>query len=174
MDLKPGARILEMGFGWGNTTVQMALSGYQVTGIDITPNYVELVRRRAGTLDLDVDVNVGNFFDVESVESQFDAVLFFESFHHCADHVRLLKAIPRALKASGKLILAGETINNALPYPSGINPDGQAIYCIRKYGWLELSFREEYILGLLDHLGWNVTKHAFHQAAGITYVAERR
>ena len=174
MGLKPGARVLEMGFGWGNTTLQMALSGYHVTGIDITPDYVELVRRRAETLSLDVNVQVGNFFDVEGMQDNFDAVLFFESFHHCSDHRRLLKAIPRVLKPGGKLVLAGETINNALPYPWGINPDGQAVYCIRRFGWLELSFREEYILGLLDELGWSVTKYPFNQAAGIIYVAERR
>ncbi|MGJ7511781.1 class I SAM-dependent methyltransferase [Variovorax sp. GT1P44] len=174
MSLKRAARVLEFGFGWGNTTVQLALSGYQVTGIDITPSFVELVQRRAGTLGLDVDASVGTFFDVEHMEQQFDAVLFFEAFHHCSDHVRLLKAIPRVLKPGGKLVLAGETINNALPYPWGINPDGQAIYCIRQFGWLELSFREDYLLPLLDELGWRVTKHPFSNAAGITYVAERK
>lgn len=174
MNLQPGSHVLEFGFGWGTTTLQLALSGYGVTGIDIAPNFVELVRRRAQALSVDVDVKVGTFFDIESMDQQVDAVLFFEAFHHCSDHVRLLKAIPRVLKPGGKLVLAGETINNALPYPWGINPDGQAVYCIRQFGWLELSFREDYVLPLLDELGWKVTKHPFSNAAGITYVAERR
>ncbi|WP_418122236.1 class I SAM-dependent methyltransferase [Variovorax sp. 160MFSha2.1] len=174
MNLPPASSVLEMGFGWGNTTVQLGLSGYKVKGIDISPHFVEIASRRARALDLDVDLSVGNFFDAETIQEKFDAVLFFECFHHCADHVRLLKAIPRVLKPGGRLVLAGETINNALPYPWGINPSGQAIYCIRHHGWLELSFREDYILGLLDELGWNVVKHDFINAIGITYVATRK
>lgn len=174
MDLPPASSILEMGFGWGNTTVPLAMSGYKVKGIDISPHLVEIAGRRARATGLDVDLSVGDFFDVETIDDQFDAVLFFECFHHCADHVRLLKAIPRVLKPGGRLVLAGETINNALPYPWGINPDGQAVYCIRHHGWLELSFREDYILELLDSLGWEVVKHNFINAMGVTYVATRK
>jgi 2-polyprenyl-3-methyl-5-hydroxy-6-metoxy-1,4-benzoquinol methylase len=173
MGLKPEASVLEFGFGWGNTTVQLAMSGYQVTGIDIAPNFVEMVRRRTRALNLEADLRVGSFFDAETIDQQFDAVLFFECFHHCDDHIRLLKALPRILKPGGKLVLAGETINNALPYPWGVNPDSQAIYCIRQFGWLELSFRENYILDLLDRLGWKVEKHNFLNAMGVTYIATR-
>ncbi|WP_445287239.1 class I SAM-dependent methyltransferase [Variovorax atrisoli] len=174
MGLKPYSSILEFGFGWGNTTVQLAMSGYQVMGIDIAPNFVEMVRRRTRALDLEVDLRVGSFFDAETIDQQFDAVLFFECFHHCDDHIRLLKALPRLLKPGGKLVLAGETINNALPYPWGVNPDSQAIYCIRQFGWLELSFRENYILDLLDRLRWIVEKHNFLNAMGVTYIATRK
>jgi 2-polyprenyl-3-methyl-5-hydroxy-6-metoxy-1,4-benzoquinol methylase len=174
MDLHPESKVLELGFGWGNTTVQLAMAGYQVTGIDIAPNFVEMVRRRLVGLDLTADLKAGSFFDVEAIDQQFDAVLFFECFHHCDDHVRLLKALPNILKPGGKLVLAGETINNALPYPWGINPDSQAIYCIREFGWLELSFREDYLLGLLEELGWYIEKHNFLNAMGVTYVATRK
>lgn len=174
MDLRPESTVLEFGFGWGNTTVQLAMSGYKVTGIDIAPNFVEMVRRRTKALDLEAELRVGSFFDAEKIDQRFDAVLFFECFHHCEDHVRLLKAIPKILEPGGKLVLAGETINNALPYPWGINLDSQAIYCIRQFGWLELSFRESYILDLLDELGWDVEKHDFHNAMGVTYIATRK
>ena len=174
MGLKPESSILEFGFGWGNTTVQLAMSGYRVTGIDIAPNFVEMVQRRTRALDLQADLRVGSFFSAETIDQQFDALLFFECFHHCDDHVRLLKALPRILKPGGKLVLAGETINNALPYPWGINPDSQAIYCIREFGWLELAFREKYILDLLDSLGWDVVKHNFSNAMGVTYIATRK
>lgn len=174
MNLPANSSILEFGFGWGNTTVQLAMSGYAVKGIDISPYFVEIASRRTKALGFDLDLSVGNFFDIETVDDMFDAVLFFECFHHCSDHVRLLKAIPNVLKPGGKLVLAGETINNGLPYPWGVNPDGQAIYCIRRFGWLELSFRENYILELLDQLGWNVEKHNFINAIGVTYIATRK
>src|SRR5262249_40670231 len=37
-------RILEFGPGWGNTTLAMALSGYQVTAVDIEKRFCELIR----------------------------------------------------------------------------------------------------------------------------------
>jgi len=175
MDLPPASSIFEMGYGWGNTMLQMARMGYKVSGFDIDARYADLVRRQAVAMHVSVDARQGKFFDIEKVEEKFDAVLFFESFHHCDDHVRLLEAIPDRLKEGGKLVLAGEAINNKLPFPWGINPGGQAIYCIQEYGWLELCFREDYLLGLLDKMGWNVVKHSFPlSATGITYVATRR
>jgi 2-polyprenyl-3-methyl-5-hydroxy-6-metoxy-1,4-benzoquinol methylase len=175
MKLAPGSRILEMGFGWGNTSLQLARMGYDVSGIDIEKKFVDMVNLQAKMLNVPIRPRQGTFFDIETLDEKFDAVLFFESFHHCADHIRLLKSIPAVLKVGGKLVLAGEAINNALPYPWGINPGGQAVYCIRKYGWLELCFRENYLLGLLDGLGWDVVKHNFPQSAtGITYIATLR
>lgn len=174
MDLPAGSSILELGFGWGNTSLHLARMGYAVTGIDIEAKYVEMVRHQSALLSLSLDLRQGSFFDIELLDQKFDAVLFFESFHHCSDHVRLLKAIPALLKDGGKLVLAGETINNRLPYPWGINPSGQAVYCIRKFGWLELCFREDYLFELLDNLGWDVVKHNFASATAITYIATRK
>ncbi len=174
MDLPVGASILELGFGWGNTSLHLSRMGYAVTGIDIEQKFVDLVRSQAAMLQTELDVRQGTFFEIEELQQTFDAVLFFEFFHHCSDHIRLLKAIPRVLKPGGKLVLAGEAINNRLPYPWGINPGGQAVYCIREFGWLELCFREDYLLELLEELGWNFVKHDFPQSAtGITYVATR-
>ena len=47
MALPPGSTILELGAGWGNTTIALAQMGYDVTAIDIEPNFVDLIRTRA-------------------------------------------------------------------------------------------------------------------------------
>ena len=51
MALRPGARVLDVGAGWGNTTLALAQLGFEVTALDIEPRFCELIRertRRAG------------------------------------------------------------------------------------------------------------------------------
>lgn len=58
--------------------------------------------------------------------------------------------------------------------PPRINPHGMAVWSIRQYGWLELSFTEAYFLSMLERKGWTVVKHDCPlTAAGVTYVAQR-
>ncbi len=174
MALAPGASVLEMGLGWGSVALQMAQMGYAVTGLDIEPQYVDLVRHRAQQIGVSIDLVLGDFFSVEQMDRKFDAVLFFESFHHCADHIRLLDHMPRLLNPGGKLVFAGETVDRRLPYPWGINCSGHGVWAICTHGWLELAFREDYLLDLLSGRGWKVTKHDSESSAtAITYVCER-
>ena len=174
MDLPAGASILELGVGWGNTALHLAQMGHAVTAIDIEPRFIELVRGRAERAGVEIDVRQGDFFSIAGMAETFDAVLFYEAFHHCDDHQRLLRLVADRLKPGGKLVLAGETIDARLPYPWGVNPAGIAVYSIRRWGWLELAFREEYLLETLVREGWRTQKHACPlTAAGITYVSVR-
>src|SRR5690606_32555575 len=87
-----------------------------------------------------------------------DAVLFFESLHHCLPHAALLARAKEWLKPGGKLVLAAEPILPAetpiLPYPWGPRLDGEALRAIRRFGWMELGFTEAYLFALLERLGW--------------------
>lgn len=174
MALPRGSRVLELGIGWGNLALHLARMGVHVTGLDIEPNFAEVVHRNAQRLDLRIDVRTGRFLDIEHWVDQFDAVLFYESFHHCDDHQRLLDAVRRVLKPRGKLVLAGEPIEPRLPYPWGLNCSGIALWSIRQHGWLELAFREEYLLRILAERGYRTVKYDCPvTAAGITYICER-
>ena len=174
MALPPGASILEMGPGWGNTTLALAQMGYRVTALDIERRFVDLVRERASRIGCAIELIEDQFLAVETLERQFDAILFFESFHHCHDHLRLLRALEPRLARGGKLVFAGEPIVADLSYPWGLNPQGEAIWQIRRNGWLELVFREDYFVGTLRCLGWDVSKYDFaYTAAGVGFVATR-
>ena len=175
MQLPRGARVLELGLGWGNLALQLAAMGVHVKGLDIETNYAEIVRRRAERLGLGIEVQLGEFFEIEKMQERFDAVIFYEAFHHCDDHLRLIDAIHGILAPGGKFVLAGEPIESRLPYPWGINCSGIALWSIRQHGWLELAFREEYLLETLSLHGFHTVKHDCPvSAAGITYVAQVR
>jgi 2-polyprenyl-3-methyl-5-hydroxy-6-metoxy-1,4-benzoquinol methylase len=159
MALAAKSSILEFGPGWGNTTIALARMGYEVTALDIDPNFTQLIKDRAKLLALDVDARVGAFFDAATIEKQFDAVLFYECFHHCSDHVKLLGDLHRVVKPNGKVFLAAEPIYEGFHAPWGIRLDGESLWAIRKNGWLELGFQESYFIETCMREGWSVTRH---------------
>ncbi len=159
MQLAPGARVLEFGPGWGNTTMALAQLGFDVTAVDIEPRFCELIRRRAAQLGVPVTVVNGDFFWVESARERFDAVVFFECFHHCSDHLRLLRALHGAITEDGHVYFGSEPILTEYPVPWGVRMDGKSLWAIRNFGWLELGFREEYFRHALHRAGWAAKRH---------------
>jgi hypothetical protein len=79
-------------------------------------------------------------------------VLFFESFHHCADHNLLLEKIERVLKPGGKIVFGAEPITKDFPLPWGLRMDGQSLWAIRKNGWLELGFNRNYFTKAINRI----------------------
>src|SRR3954451_12501532 len=152
--LPPGSRVLEFGPGWGNTTLALARMGQHVTAVDIEPNFVKLVQTRAARTHAQIEVLHGDFSAVDTFEQTFDAVLFFECFHHCADHLGLLAALDRVVAPGGQVMFAAEPITNDIPYPWGLRLDGESLWAIRRNGWFELGFHEDYFVRTLERFGW--------------------
>jgi 2-polyprenyl-3-methyl-5-hydroxy-6-metoxy-1,4-benzoquinol methylase len=159
MGLSAGSSILELGAGWGNTTEALARMGYDVTAIDIDPTFVGLIGARAEKLALSIQTRVGDFFDIDAFNRKFDAVLFFECFHHCSDHRSLLRKLADVLEPGGRVFFAAEPISDLFPLPWGLRMDGESLWAIRHNGWLELGFQESYFVRTMQQLGWLVRKH---------------
>jgi SAM-dependent methyltransferase len=154
MALPPRSRVLELGFGWGNSTLAFAALGHEVTAVDIEPRFCELVRRRAAHEGLGVNIVNADFLWIEDANDTFDAVIFFESFHHSDDHFRLLHALRHVVTPQGRLFFAAEPIQPDFAYPWGLRLDGQSLWSIRKHGWLELGFSDRYFAEALARSGW--------------------
>lgn len=175
MKLPAGARVLELGVGQGSFTLALAQMGYRVTAVDIDPNNVEIVRQRAQRNAVEIETLCDDFFVVERLRREFDAVLFYESFHHCDDHLRLLKSLGQILASSGLLAFVGEPIVKDFPYPWGFRTDGESIRGVRYFGWLELGFNEDYFFKTLLRFGYFAEQHWCPlTGAGHTYVARRQ
>ncbi len=152
--LQPGASVLEFGAGWGNTTIPLAQLGFRVTAVDVDPRFCELLRRRAQLSGVEIDVIESDFFWAEQCSDRFDAVVFFECFHHCEDHLRLLQALHRIVADDGRVYFGAEPILADYPVPWGLRMDGEALWAIGTHGWLELGFRESYFRTALARTGW--------------------
>jgi hypothetical protein len=79
LDLRPGDRLLEYGPGQGNLSLMLATIGVRVTAVDISPGYIELIRRRAERDGVEVDAIVGEFGDPPSDGEPVDVILFYEA-----------------------------------------------------------------------------------------------
>lgn len=163
IDLPRGSRILEMGAGWGNTSLLLAQSGYEVSVLDINPLYLELITARSHRLGLNIETIQGEFLDIAQLDQQYDAILFYESFHHSLEHERLLHMVKARLTKSGKAYFAGEPIIENAPFAWGLNPAGEALFQMHTHGWMELIFDKRYFEELLDSLDFELSwKHYPH------------
>ena len=162
MSLPSGASILEFGAGWGNTSINLARMGYAVTAVDIEPRFLELINERAAMLGLSVETacqNFGPVLDTNGAPRAFDAVLFYESFHHCSDHRKLVQQLKSMIKDDGIIVFASEPITDSFPLPWGLRLDGMSAWSIRNFKWLELGYQESYFRELMKKNGWLLTKH---------------
>ncbi|MGH9089393.1 MAG: class I SAM-dependent methyltransferase [Acidimicrobiales bacterium] len=153
--LAPSARIVEFGPGWGNLTVDLLATGFDVTAVEVDAGFRSLLSARApagGRLTV-VATDMLSFRPDEPM----DAAVFFESFHHCADHRRMLRHLHEVVAPDGVVVFAGEPVQ-AMSYPWGPRLDGLSLWSTRTYGWLELGFDPRYFAAALARTGW----HAVH------------
>lgn len=101
----------------------------------------------------------------------YDLVYFYESFHHCLDFHALIPRLGDLLKPAGRVVMAGEPIivehNALMPYPWGIRLDGENVLIMRERGWMELGFREHYLMAKFEEAGYRGVKRTasdFHYA----------
>lgn len=152
------ASILEFGPGWGNTVLALAQMGYRVTAVDIEQRFLDIIAHRCRDLATPPRLLRRDFLQVAELDERFDAILFYESFHHCSDHQALLARLPDLLNPGGKVVFAAEPIHDHLSMPWGLRLDGMSVWSTRCFGWLELGFTETYFREALKRAGLSVEK----------------
>lgn len=178
--LKPGGRALEYGAGFGQIALAFARLGFKVDTVDINRHFSGAVNQVAAHFKVDLTAHVDAFgFNPAGAPSSYDLIYFYESFHHCLQFREVLPRLRDMLKEGGRILLGGEPVlphdHPLLPYPWGLRLDGECVAVMRQRGWMELGFREDYLLGVFAEAGFAVTKHelpGFHYAT--VYVAEKR
>ena len=155
LGLSPPARIVEFGSGWGNLTVDLATMGFHVTAVEVEERFCALTERRNRRPDRLRMVRAGML--EFTTEVPFDAAIFYESFHHCSDHVAMLGRLSEIVRPGGKVLWAGEPIA-PMGYPWGLRLDGYSLWSTRTHGWLELGFDEAYFAEVLARTGWRPSR----------------
>ncbi|MFT3710814.1 MAG: methyltransferase domain-containing protein [Archangium sp.] len=168
LGIDPPGRVLEFGPGWGNTTLALAQTGFDVTAVDVNAQFLELISRRLGPLASRVECVNADMLGFRPREP-VDAILFFEAFHHCSDPLALISALPSMLKPGGRVLFASEPIDDfAMPW--GVRLDGESIWAMRKNGWLELGFETAFFFSALERAGFHVTRERSHALTALTDV----
>jgi SAM-dependent methyltransferase len=105
LELDSPKKILDLACGFGRHANRLAALGHAVTGVDLTPGFLEIARSQAVAMGVNIDYRQGDMRQIDFRE-EFDRVLLlFTSFGYFEDdeNVRVMEAIARALKPGGLL-----------------------------------------------------------------------
>jgi SAM-dependent methyltransferase len=107
LELETPAKILDLACGFGRHSNRLATLGHQVTGLDLTPGFLEIARRDAEDCGVQVDYQQGDMRYIEYSEIFDYVLLMFTSFgyYQDEDNQRVLENVVRALKPGGVLLL---------------------------------------------------------------------
>jgi cyclopropane-fatty-acyl-phospholipid synthase len=114
LQAEPGARILEIGCGWGGFAKLAASQGYRVTGLTLSREQLDFAQRRlkAAGLGDRVDLRLQDYRDLDE---QFDHVVSIEMFEAVGEQYwpTWFEAVARALRPGGRAAVQVITIDEA-------------------------------------------------------------
>ncbi len=122
LNLAPGQQLLDVGCGIGGTARFLARStGAAVTGVDLTPEFVEAaveLTNLVGMGDL-VDFKVGSATDLPFMDDSFDAVTMLHVGMNIEDKNQMMRELARVCRSQGTVVIYDVTTTKTgdLPYP---------------------------------------------------------
>ncbi len=105
-----GTNILDVGCGGGLLTNALGLEGLNVTGVDISPECLDVARQH--DLTRNITYLVANAYQLPFLEDQFDVVTAMDFLEHVERPDLIIEEIARVLKPNGVLLF--HTINRNL------------------------------------------------------------
>jgi len=115
----PGARVLDIGCGWGSLVLFMATEyGCRVTGVTPSATQAEYITGLAAERGVagQVDIKLGRFSGLDLDAGRYDAVSMLGSIIHMPDREVVLNRVARLLRRDGRLYLSESCFRNAATY----------------------------------------------------------
>ncbi len=103
-----GMKILDAGCGTGNFSIKLSQLGCMVTGIDISPDMLNIARSKNSS-DLSVEYLEMDLKHLSFPDDSFDGVFSMAAFEFIAEAEQVYQELYRVLKPGGKLLIG--TIN---------------------------------------------------------------
>jgi SAM-dependent methyltransferase len=107
--IPPGARVLDVACGTGNTAIPAARAGAQVTGVDIATNLLAQAEKRAKTEGLRAHFQEGDAEHLPFGDSEFDVVLSMYGAMFAPRPDRVAAELARVCKPGGTIAMANWT-----------------------------------------------------------------
>jgi SAM-dependent methyltransferase len=106
LGLDAPAQILDLACGFGRHANRLATLGHHVTGIDLTPGFLELARKDAEARGLRVDYQQGDMREIDFDQAFDHVLLLFTAFGYFSDdeNANVLQRIGKALRKGGKFV----------------------------------------------------------------------
>lgn len=116
--LEAGTTVLDLACGHGRIANRLAALGARVTGLDVTPLFVEQARAEASAAQLKVDYVEGDMRELPWPDESFDRVVsWFTSFGYFSDEENrgVLREARRVLRPGGRLLIENNNLAEVLP-----------------------------------------------------------
>mgnify|MGYP004469335025 FL=1 len=106
LKLQGGEKILDLACGFGRHSLELARRGFAVTGVDITPAYIQYAKEQAESEGLDARFLCADIREV-GFESEFDLVLNMADgavgyLENDAENRKIFAVVSKALKPGGR------------------------------------------------------------------------
>ncbi|OYD16467.1 hypothetical protein CH333_03320 [candidate division WOR-3 bacterium JGI_Cruoil_03_44_89] len=108
LSLPKNAKILDLCCGLGRHSIELAKRGYEVTGVDVTSQYLETARTKAKEKGVEIDFiesdmrNISFYEEFDAVINMFTSFGFFEEENY---NLKVLQNVSNALKPKGKFLI---------------------------------------------------------------------
>jgi SAM-dependent methyltransferase len=142
----PPLRVVEFGCGVGWLALFLARRGYQVTGVDISPEAVAAAKQQCDAQQITGANFVVADYEDFSASEKFDCALFYDSLHHAEDERAALACAYHALKDDGMLI--------TFEPGSGHSETASARHAVREFGVHEKDMPPRQIVRLGREVGF--------------------
>jgi len=108
LQLKKGARILDLACGHGRHAIELARRGHNVTGLDFSKHFIDIAKKDARSQGVEVSFIQKDMRKMSFI-NKFDAIVnmftSFGYFDNDEDNSVVLRKVSRALKPKGKFLI---------------------------------------------------------------------
>ncbi len=112
--LEPGMDLLDVACGTGNATIPAAQAGARATGLDFSPELLEIARERGSDAMVEVEWVEGDAQELPFDDASFDRVISTFGHMFAPDHKRTADEMLRVCRAAGTIAVACWTPEGAI------------------------------------------------------------
>ncbi len=156
--LRADARILDVGCGPGWVSEYFARLGYDMTGIDISEDLIQIARDRLDHLPYQVDQETPvrcrflvHDIEAEPLKQKFDAIICYDALHHFEDEQSVFRNLAAMLDVGGFMFI----VEGQKP-EAGSALEVELTGFMEKYQTLESPFSKDYLHQLIDENGFQI------------------
>jgi ubiquinone/menaquinone biosynthesis C-methylase UbiE len=139
MELSPGMRLLDVGCGIGGPARYFAERGCEVTGLDLTDEFVRVASGLTRLLKLDgtVEFRQGSALEMPFSSATFDGAYMIHVGMNIQDKVGIFREVARVLKRGGRFAIFDLMLKGSgaieFPMPWAVNAETSFVSTVEDY-----------------------------------------